>query len=96
METMKILLVVGAVYLVMSVVTFVAYWKDKVAATKGAWRTPEKTLHKLELMGGWPGALVAQKVLRHKTRDIGYRRVFWAIVGAHVAGLAAIISGVGR
>ena len=55
-------------YAVLSLLTFCAYWQDKRAAQAGHWRTPESTLHALALLGGWPGAIVAQQWLRHKSR----------------------------
>lgn len=67
-------------YLVISLVTFLAYAFDKSAAKSGSWRTPESTLHWLSLAGGWPGALVAQQVLRHKTIKRSFRAVFWITV----------------
>ncbi len=45
-------------------VAFAAYWLDKFAARTGRWRTAERTLHLFGLVGGWPGALVAQRVFR--------------------------------
>lgn len=75
---------VGA-YATMSFITYVAYWRDKRRAQGNRWRVSEATLHGLELLGGWPGALVAQQVLRHKTRKISFQIVFWLIVAAHVA-----------
>ncbi len=69
-----------ALYLVASLLTFVAYAIDKSAARKGAWRTQESTLHFLSLIGGWPGALVAQQVLRHKSRKQAFQSVFWTTV----------------
>lgn len=63
-----------------SVLAFLAYGLDKSAARKGAWRTPENTLHIFALIGGWPGALVAQKVLRHKSRKRAFQVVYWATV----------------
>jgi uncharacterized membrane protein YsdA (DUF1294 family)/cold shock CspA family protein len=54
-------------YLSLSTVTFLFYAVDKSAAVSGRWRTPENTLHLLSLAGGWPGALLAQQLLRHKT-----------------------------
>ena len=66
------------VYLVFSLATFAAYALDKSAAEKGNWRTSESTLHFLALAGGWPGALIAQSRLRHKTRKQPFRAVFWA------------------
>jgi uncharacterized membrane protein YsdA (DUF1294 family) len=61
-------------------VAFCAYALDKSAARTGRWRTPEGTLHIFGLAGGWPGALVAQKVLRHKSQKQSFQLVFWATV----------------
>lgn len=66
--------------LVLSMVTFVTYLIDKSAAKKGAWRTKEDTLHLLGLFGGWPGALIAQRFLRHKTIKLSFQMIFWMIV----------------
>lgn len=63
-----------------SVLTFSVYALDKVAAQKGQRRVPEKTLHLLSLLGGWPGALFAQKQLRHKTQKKAFQLLFWATV----------------
>ena len=68
------------IYLLGSAVTFAAYALDKSAAQKGRWRTSENTLHLLALVGGWPGALVAQKKMRHKTRKQPFRTVFWLTI----------------
>ncbi len=68
------------VYLVASLATFAAYGLDKAAAKKGSWRTSESTLHLMALAGGWPGALVAQSRLRHKTRKQPFRAIFWGTV----------------
>ncbi|CAD5110393.1 DUF1294 domain-containing protein [Zestomonas carbonaria] len=70
-------------YAVLSLVSFVQYWRDKQSAQKGHWRTREKTLHLTALLGGWPGALVAQRVFRHKTRKLSFQLVFWSIVVLH-------------
>ncbi|MFV0410062.1 MAG: DUF1294 domain-containing protein [Paracoccus sp. (in: a-proteobacteria)] len=72
-------------YLLVSVVSVCQYWLDKQSAQKGRWRTPENTLHIAELAGGWPGALIAQQVFRHKTRKLSYQLVFWGIVLLHQA-----------
>ena len=72
--------VVLAVYAVTSVVTFAAYANDKRAAQHGQWRTSESALHGLALIGGWPGALLAQEWLRHKSRKAGFRFIFWITV----------------
>lgn len=63
-----------------SLIAFLAYAWDKSAARRSEWRTPENTLHLLALAGGWPGALVAQQTLRHKTQKQPFRTVFWLTV----------------
>lgn len=67
------------------VVSFGLHWTDKRRAEAGTRRISEKILHLWELLGGWPGAFVAQRVLRHKTAKVSYQIVFWLIVGLHVA-----------
>jgi uncharacterized membrane protein YsdA (DUF1294 family)/cold shock CspA family protein len=74
-----------ALYAIVSLLTFFLYWRDKHSALKDRWRTPETTLHLFELAGGWPGALVAQQVFRHKTRKLSYQLAFWLIVVLHQA-----------
>ncbi len=78
--TAKIPAVFLVVYLLVSLFTFVLYAVDKSAARKGAWRIKENTLHLLSLAGGWPGALIAQTVFRHKSKKPSFRIVFLATV----------------
>lgn len=66
-----------------SVVTIQSNRSDKWKAQAGAWRTPESTLHTLELLGGWPAAFITQRVIRHKTAKSDYQFTFWAIVVLH-------------
>jgi len=70
-------------YGVASLLAFGLYRYDKQQAKAGQWRTPEKILHGVELLGGWPGALVAQQMFRHKTRKLSYQLLFWLIVVVH-------------
>ena len=79
--------IVAAVYVAASVVAFIAYALDKSAARRGGRRVPETTLLVLGLAGGWPGALVAQQVLRHKTRKLSFRFAFWLTVIVNCAAL---------
>ena len=67
-------------YMGASLVTYFMYFWDKSAARTDAWRTQEITLHLLSLLGGWPGALIAQQTLRHKSRKASFRAVFWLTV----------------
>lgn len=73
------------VYLLMSLVSFFTYRYDKqVAIDDIGRRVSENTMHWQEALGGWPGALIAQKMLRHKTIKPSYQKVFWLIVFSHV------------
>lgn len=72
-----------AAYGIVSVLAFFLYWSDKRKARTDRWRTPENVLHAVELAGGWPGALLAQQVFRHKTRKVSYQLLFWVIVLLH-------------
>ncbi|MEZ9699870.1 DUF1294 domain-containing protein [Vibrio sp. 10N.261.46.E12] len=72
-------------YLVIGVVTFFVYAKDKRAAINGHWRVPEKTLHIFSVAGGWLGALIAQDKLRHKTQKQPFRAIYWLTVAMNVA-----------
>ncbi len=78
-------------YVVLSVVTFVAYGWDKVSAKGGHWRTQEKSLHTLEMLGGWPGAWLAQPLWRHKSRKESFRAEFQVAAVFNVVGLIALV-----
>lgn len=83
--------VVVEAYIILNAITFFSYWFDKYAARRNQWRTPEKILHGLEMLGGWFGGFVAQQVLRHKTIKLEYQRQFWLIVASHVILWAAVL-----
>jgi uncharacterized membrane protein YsdA (DUF1294 family) len=89
--TQRNLTLVVLVYLVASILTFIVYALDKSAAKRGARRTPESTLHFLSLVGGWPGAVLAQRIFRHKTMKRTFRLVFWITVAVNLAGLALML-----
>lgn len=80
----------AALYAVASVACFIAYALDKSAARKGRRRTPERTLLLLGLAGGWPGALAAQQLLRHKSAKTSFLAKFWLTVVLNLAALAAL------
>jgi len=79
-------------YLATSVVAFVAYALDKSAAKQNKWRTQESTLHIFALLGGWPGALAAQRFLRHKSVKDSFQATFWATVLLNCAALGWLLS----
>jgi uncharacterized membrane protein YsdA (DUF1294 family) len=64
-------------YFTLSLLTFVLYWVDKINAIKGRRRISERTLQMFSLFGGWPGALLAQQLLRHKTQKRPFVFVLW-------------------
>jgi uncharacterized membrane protein YsdA (DUF1294 family) len=80
-----------AAYAVLGCTTFLAYAIDKSAAKEGRRRTPESTLHLFALLGGWPGALAAQRVLRHKSVKEEFQNVFRATVFLHCAAMGWLL-----
>ncbi|MHB1135993.1 MAG: DUF1294 domain-containing protein [Coriobacteriia bacterium] len=85
-------LLVVVLYACASVVAFIAYGADKRAARRSMRRVPESTLHLLALLGGWPGALAAQRFFRHKTRKQPFRTVFWLTVVVNCLALAGFLA----
>ncbi len=83
-------------YAVVSTIAFIAYGLDNSAATAGRQRTPESTLHFLGLICGWPGALLAQRVFRHKSRKAAFQSTFWGTVALNVIVLLLLASDAGR
>ena len=75
---------ISGIYVIASVVAFLAYALDKSAAQKNRWRTKESTLHLFALVGGWPGAFYAQNILRHKSSKVEFKSVFWGTVAINV------------
>lgn len=65
--------------------TILAYGVDKRAAVKGNWRIPEIQLHTLELLGGWPGAFIAQRLFHHKTKKKSFQSIFWLMLFFQIA-----------
>jgi uncharacterized membrane protein YsdA (DUF1294 family)/cold shock CspA family protein len=78
-------------YIVTSIAAFYVYKLDKEAAQVSARRTSEAGLIVLGLIGGWPGALIAQHRFRHKTKKIAFRVEYWLSVLLNVAGLTWLI-----
>ena len=80
----------AGLYLITSLLCFALYAFDKRRARSGGWRVPERSLLFWGFLGGWPGAIVAQQVLRHKTRKVSFARAFWATVVINVTLFVAL------
>jgi len=78
-------------YGVMSVISFWAYAGDKDSARGGYRRTSEATLHTLDLLGGWPGGMLARGFLRHKSRKVSFRVHSGLIVTFHIVAWVLVL-----
>lgn len=74
----------AGIYLAVSALTLVTYAVDKSSAQRGGWRISEGMLNLLAFLGGWPGAIIAQQILRHKTIKSSFRARFWMAVVANI------------
>jgi uncharacterized membrane protein YsdA (DUF1294 family) len=81
----KVPLALPMLYIVCSAFTFIAYAKDKGYSQTGEWRISENELHMMELVFGWPGALIAQEEIRHKTQKDGFLLKFKLAAVANLA-----------
>lgn len=83
-------------YVCLSIVTFAVYAHDKRAASKDAWRTKEASLHLLSLAGGWPGALWAQKILRHKSQKQPFKAILWLTILTNISIFMLVFTPLGQ
>jgi uncharacterized membrane protein YsdA (DUF1294 family)/cold shock CspA family protein len=81
-----------AIYIGASLVTYVAYKMDKSAAQGNRRRTPERTLHLFSLVGGWPGAMLAQRTFRHKSSKKEFQTTFWGTVVVNCFALGWLVT----
>jgi uncharacterized membrane protein YsdA (DUF1294 family)/cold shock CspA family protein len=88
----KVPTIVLLAYGAMSVFAILLYGADKSAAMNNRWRTQESTLHLVGLVGGWPGALFAQDIFRHKSKKAEFQSVFWITVVLNCAGLVWLLA----
>jgi len=71
--------------------TILRFWQDKQRALSGERRIPEADLLGLALIGGSPGALLARKWFRHKTRKEPFSTQLFVIVGAQISLMFGLI-----
>jgi uncharacterized membrane protein YsdA (DUF1294 family) len=78
-------------YLILGLLTYFIYKKDKKASHRSTWRVSEKTLHILSLLGGWTGAYLAQQTLRHKTQKRSFKVIFMLTIALNLIFLLVFI-----
>ena len=86
----------GGWMLLLSILAFIAFGVDKRAAIHGKRRTPESRLHLLELLGGWPGAILGGFTFRHKIRKPRYVLVTILVITAWLVAAWFLISATGK
>ncbi|SEA80546.1 DUF1294 domain-containing protein [Alkalimonas amylolytica] len=85
--------VLPILYIEASLFTYWLYQQDKAAAINGqVQRLPEESLQLYSFIGGWPGALLAQKKLAHKRRKFRFQREFWLVVLGNAMLIAWLLS----
>lgn len=89
---LKLPFYIFATYIGLSLLTFLVYALDKSAAESRRWRTSEDKLHILAVLGGWPGALLAQNWLRHKSKKESFQAAFWVTVIINCCALGYILT----
>lgn len=78
-------------YVVASLIAYFLFLHDKLTAQAGGWRVGEGTLLFWSYLGGWPGGLLAQHLLSHKTRKMSFRVPFWIVVVANLISLGFLL-----
>ena len=71
--------------------TILRFWQDKKRAIAGDWRIPEANLLGLALIGGSPGALLARRWFRHKTRKEPFSTLLLLIAALQVGAIAGLV-----
>ncbi|MBQ4527682.1 MAG: DUF1294 domain-containing protein [Clostridia bacterium] len=61
------------IYVVLiNLITFIMFFKDKHAAMKGKWRIPEISLFACAFLGGSLGGIAGMRAFRHKTKKLKF------------------------
>ncbi|MBC3868937.1 DUF1294 domain-containing protein [Undibacterium oligocarboniphilum] len=71
-------------YGVISAYCFLTYAIDQRAAVRRQYRISERRLLLLSLLGGWPGAWLAHRLLRHKIAKQSFQRRFSWVLFLHL------------
>ncbi len=89
----EIFTIKNIIYYLISInlITFLAMYIDKVKAKKGKWRTKEKTLFTLVLLGGGIGGILGMYKFRHKNRKTRFVIGFPAILIAQILCICIIV-----
>ncbi|MGZ8287401.1 MAG: DUF1294 domain-containing protein [Allosphingosinicella sp.] len=82
-----------ALLLLVNLITLFRFREDKRRAVTGAWRVPESTLLGLAAIGGTPGALLACRLFRHKTRKQPFATLLLLIGAVQAGALAGFLVG---
>lgn len=92
---MRLALAILAWYVFASLITLGVFWFDKQRAVSadGRRRVPEKTLHTLSLLGGFPGAWAAMRWVRHKNRKTAFVITTAAITLVHAIAWTLVLLG---
>ena len=67
-------------YMLASTIAFVIYRHEKAMSASQTWRISDNTLHFCSLVGGWPGAALAQKMVHHEPQKMSFRAIYWSTV----------------
>jgi uncharacterized membrane protein YsdA (DUF1294 family) len=84
---MATLALIGTVLVALNLFTMLRFWQDKQRAVAGERRIPEADLLGLALIGGSPGALLARRLFRHKTRKQPFSTWLFLIVALQAGAL---------
>jgi len=79
-------------YFLASTIAFFTYRYDKAMARSHQWRISENTLHVWSLIGGWPGAALAQKMVHHKSRKESFQLIYWFTIVLNSLGFFWLLS----
>jgi uncharacterized membrane protein YsdA (DUF1294 family) len=75
-----------------SLFAYILYSTDKSRAQRGGWRIKETNLHIITLIGGWPGALLAQQRLRHKSAKKEFIYTMWVMIFLNILATLWLVS----